>query len=60
VGPGNIGFFCDKLFERGDSGFELIVVDVVLRFVEEIVKRIGYFLSSRLGGLFGRGLREES
>ncbi len=60
VGPGNIGFFSNNLFKSSDSGFELIVVNVVLRFVEEIVKRIGDFLSSSLGGLFGGGLREES
>src|SRR6185437_7255355 len=60
VGPGNVGSFYNNLVESSDSGFKLIVVDVVLRFVEEIVERIGDLLSSRLGGLFGGGLREES
>jgi hypothetical protein len=49
VGPGDVRFFGQELLERSKGGFELIVVDVVLGFLEEIVQGVGEFLASRLG-----------
>ncbi len=53
-----VGFFGNKFLERRYGSFEVILVDGALRFVEEIVKRIGEFLGLRLGRARRGGLRE--
>jgi hypothetical protein len=55
VGPGDVRLFGQELLERSKGGFELIVVDVVLGFVEEIVQGVGEFLASGLGRFLLRG-----
>jgi hypothetical protein len=37
VSPGDFGFFGYELLEGSEGGFELVCVDVFLRFVEKIV-----------------------
>src|SRR6266581_617616 len=49
---GKVGFFRENLLEGSDGRFELLLIDVALRFVEQIVERIGKFLRFGLAGRF--------
>jgi hypothetical protein len=51
-----IRFFRDHSLERSDRRFEFVFVDVVLRFVQQIIERVGKFLRFGAWGLFGGGL----
>src|SRR3984893_1346829 len=55
---GNLGLFCDKFLEWRYRGFEVVAVDISLRFIEQIVEWIRYFLRPRLGRLLRTELRQ--
>ena len=44
---GKVRLFCENFLERCDGGFKLLLVDVALRFIQQVVKRIGKFLGFR-------------
>ena len=41
VGVGDVGLFGEEFLQRRDGGFEIVLVDIALGFVEEVVQRIG-------------------